>query len=315
MHRLDEHKILLEQALVSINEIDKDKGLLSTESSGARLPGASEKYEVVGQPFIECIGSEKPIKAERLMKRAFEGNAAELGQNLTFVFRASRKQASEAQSIRRLREEVEKEERERIAAYLHDFVGQTLQSINLGLKRLRALKAKDGELARELLNDLISDVGTAIGDLRDISKELRPIFLERMDLPDAVRFYCRDISKRTGVEIRFLASDVPAELQERVKEQCFLSFREALANALRHASANQIDVRFHPPSPTRLSLTIADDGVGFDAQRVHRQPSGLGLAMIRERVTSVGGRATVRSQPGKGTSVEISMPLASGAAA
>ncbi|NJN47273.1 MAG: hypothetical protein HC808_13240 [Candidatus Competibacteraceae bacterium] len=59
-----------------------------------------------------------------------------------------------------------------------------------------------------------------------------------------------------------------------------------MANALRHARANQIDVRFHPPSPTELSLAIMDDGVEFDTQKTHQRSSGLGLAMIHERVSS-----------------------------
>ncbi|MEE4380076.1 MAG: sensor histidine kinase [Candidatus Competibacteraceae bacterium] len=296
----EEYKILFEQAPVSINEIEQNGHLLTMNGTKLDATGALEEH----------VGPEKRLQAARFTERAFEGNAAEFKQNLAFGIQTMRERASEAQRIRQLREKVEKEERERIAAHLHDLVGQSLQSVNLGLKRLRALEAKDGQLARELLNDLISDVGMAIGDLRDIGKELRPIFLERMNLHDAVRFHCRDISKRTGIEIRFLANDVPITLQERVKEQCFLSFREALANALKHARAKQIDVSLHPPSTTELPLTIKDDGVGFDPQNAHQRPSGLGLAMIHERVTSVGGRATIRSQPGKGTSVEISVPLA-----
>jgi len=185
-----------------------------------------------------------------------------------------------------------------------------MQAVNLGLKRVRAMTGNEARVPGELLDELIGEVGTAIGELRDISHELRPLFLERLSLLDAVRFHCSETGTRAGIPIRVLADDVPFDLDDRVKEQCFLAFREAMSNAVRHAQARRVDVVLKIRSPGRLCLAIIDDGVGFDTHAAFELPAGLGLCMIRERCESVLGHARIRSTPGRGTSVRISVPLA-----
>ena len=118
-----------------------------------------------------------------------------------------------------------------------------------------------------------------------------------------------ETGERAGVDIRLLAPDVCLGLAERVKEQCFLTFREALGNAVRHAKAKRIDVVLAIPSSGRLVLKIMDDGVGFDTRKAHKRPAGLGLSMIQERAASVGGQAEIHSIPGSGSCVSIEVPM------
>jgi PAS domain S-box-containing protein len=236
---------------------------------------------------------------------------AELAQDLAFGIQTIRARAAEAQRVRRLRDDVEQDARKRIAAILHDSVGQSMQAVNLGLKRVRAMTEEHVPVPAELLDQLIAEVGAAIGELRDISHELRPLFLERLPLLDAVRFHCSETGARAGVPIRVVADDVSFHLDDRAKEQCFLGFREALSNAIRHGKARQVEVIFAIPSPGRLTLSIVDDGVGFDTYGAFRRPAGLGLCMIRERAESVLGHARIRSIAGHGTRVQICVPLAS----
>jgi two-component system NarL family sensor kinase len=212
--------------------------------------------------------------------------------------------------VRQLRDEVERDARKRIAATLHDVVGQSLQAVNFGLKRIRALAASDARVSAEVLDPLIDEVGSAIGELRAISQDLRPLFLERLPLVEALRFHCSESGAYAGVAIRVVADDARIDLDQRVKEQCFLAFREALSNAIRHARASRIDVVLKLRTPGRLCVTITDDGVGFDTHAAFERPAGLGLCMIRERAESVCGEARIRSLPGRGTQVRISVPLA-----
>ncbi len=135
--------------------------------------------------------------------------------------------------MRHLREEAEHDERSRIAATLHDGVGQSMQAVNLGLKRLRAMAGGAQPLDTDILNRIIAEVGEVIGGLREVSQELRPLFLERMDLPEAVCFHCRELDKLSDISIRCYANGTSGTPDERVKEQCFLSFREALGNAVK----------------------------------------------------------------------------------
>ncbi len=238
----------------------------------------------------------------------------ELAGDLAYGIQTVRSRAAKAQKVRRLREEVEKGERKRIAATLHDVVGQSMQAVNLSLKRLRASAAKGSAMPQALLDGAIAEAGTALGQLREVSRELRPIFLERMPLVDAIRFQCSETSGRAGVEIRLVAPDACLALAERVKEQCFLTFREALGNAVHHAKAKRIDVVLEIPSPGRLIVKIMDDGVGFDTRKAHKRPAGLGLSMIQERAASVGGQAEILSFPGSGSCVAIEVPLTAEAA-
>jgi PAS domain S-box-containing protein len=235
---------------------------------------------------------------------------AELAQDLAFGIHTARVRAAEAQQVRQLRDEVEKDACKRIAATLHDVVGQSMQAVNLGLKRIRAMAVKDAQVPTELLDQLIAEVGVAIRELRDVSQDLRPLFLERLPLLDAVRFHCSETAARAGIAIQVLDVDARFDLDDRVKEQCFLVFREALSNAIRHAKASRVDVILDIPSPGRLNLDVVDDGVGFDTDGAFQRPAGLGLCMIRERAESVFGHARIRSASGKGTRVRISVPLA-----
>jgi signal transduction histidine kinase len=234
----------------------------------------------------------------------------ELAQDLAFGIHTARARALQAQQVRQLRDEIETDARKRIAATLHDVVGQSMQAVNLGLKRVRAMAEQDALVPMELLDPLITEVGAAIRELRDLTQELRPLFLERLTLLDAVRFHCSETSARAAIPIRVQASEAPFDLDERVKEQCFLVFREALSNAVRHAQASRIDVTLELPSPQRLRLAISDDGVGFDTHAAFQRPAGLGLCTMRERAESVLGHARIHSAPGKGTQVRISIPLA-----
>jgi signal transduction histidine kinase len=234
----------------------------------------------------------------------------ELAEDLAFGIETSRARAARKQRVRRLREEVEQEERRRIAATLHDGVAQSVQAVNLGLKRLRALGDKEPQLRSDLLNRVIDEVGCILVELREVSQELRPLFLERMELKDAIRYHCSQQSTRVGLAIHVSGHSESLPLEDRVKEQCFLSFREALNNAVKHATATRIDVTLETLMPESLVLRIDDDGVGFDPGEAFCLPSGLGLSMIAERADSVGGHAEIHSTPGQGTAVTITVPLA-----
>lgn len=233
----------------------------------------------------------------------------ELAEDLAFGIGTLRARAVHERKVRLLREEVERDTRKRVAATLHDGVAQSVQGVYLGLKRLRALAAGEQQLHADLLNRIIDEIGGILGELREVSHELRPLFLERMGLIEAIQYYCGELSERAGIGVHVVAQDVPVQLGERVKEQCFLSFREALTNAIKHAHASRIDVVLEAPASESLKLRIADDGVGFDTARKFNLPAGLGLSMIGERAESIGGSAQILSTPGMGTTVIITLPL------
>jgi signal transduction histidine kinase len=231
-----------------------------------------------------------------------------LAEDLAFGIGTLRARAARERKVRLLREEVERDARKQLAATLHDGVAQSVQAVNLGLKRLRAVGTREGRMDSDLLSQIIDDVSGVIAELRDVSHELRPPFLERMELTEAIQYYCSELSERTGISIRVAKKKFVADPGARVREQCFLSFREALSNAIKHGKASRIDVVLRSTASDSLVLKVTDDGIGFDTERTFSAPSGLGLSMIRERAESIGGSAEIRSMPGKGTRVKITVP-------
>jgi PAS domain S-box-containing protein len=234
---------------------------------------------------------------------------AELAEDLAFGIQTLRIRVAEAQAVRRLRNDAERDARGRLAATLHDGVGQTLQALNLGLKQARGMAGRQEAVPVELLERLVEEAGDALREVRAVSCELRPPFLDRLPLVDAVRLHCSELAQRSGSSICVDADQSPFALEDRVKEQCFLAFREALSNALRHARASRILVVLRVRRQERLTLVVIDDGVGFDTRQTFERPAGLGLGMIRERAEGVPGCARIRSAPGRGTQVRISVPL------
>jgi two-component system sensor kinase len=233
----------------------------------------------------------------------------ELTTDLAFAIKQARARAAASRELRHLREEVEQTERRRIAATLHDGVAQSLQAVNLGLRRLRVQVAEEKPSAAKTLDQLIREVADAIGEVREVSQELRPRILERLNLHEAIALHCSQLEQRAEIRIPCLFDPVPGPIDDRVKVQCFLGFREALGNALKHANATRIDVTLAREEPGLITICVADNGQGFDIPRAPDRPLGLGLAMITERAEGVGGRAEIQSVPGKGTRVRITAPF------
>lgn len=234
---------------------------------------------------------------------------AELATALTFGIETARAGAALAQQVRYLREEAEQNERRRIAATLHDGVGQSLQAINLGLKRLRVLAGDGQPLNTEILDPLIAEVGDAIGELREISQELRPRFLERLALHEAIRFHCSELDKRSETRIRCLANLAPYALGGGGEGAVF---PELPRGPGQRAQARQRHPNRRDPGARAagfLTVCIADNGTGFDPPEALDRPAGLGLSMIAERAESIGGRAEILSTPEEGTQVRITVPL------
>jgi signal transduction histidine kinase len=114
--------------------------------------------------------------------------------------------------------------------------------------------------------------------------------------------YCHDFAKHTRLSIDYAGTELPV-LPDAVTICFYRVLQEALTNVAKHAHANQVWVALHC-NADMLSLSVEDDGQGFDAQTavsVSRQPQSIGLLGMRERLELLGGRLEIKSQPGQGT--------------
>ena len=198
--------------------------------------------------------------------------------------------------------DAQESERRAISRELHDEVGQSLSSL---LMEIDGLAMRPGEsTAREPLHKLRNLAQGALNVVRDMSLLLRPSMLDDLGLVPALEWQAREVSRRTGIVARVTEHGVSEGLADEYKTCIYRIVQEALNNASKHAQANKIDIQVRQ-EPSRILLTIQDNGAGFDPRRVR----GMGLMGIAERVDRLDGKFRIESQPGAGTLLRIELPL------
>jgi signal transduction histidine kinase len=139
---------------------------------------------------------------------------------------------------------------------------------------------------------------------------LHPSILDDLGLVNAIEAECVSFSQREGIQVKFTSQNVPATLPRDVALCLYRIAQESLWNIAKHAHTTEAYVAIGG-SQEGIVLSVEDCGAGFDPEQV-RGKRGLGLASMEERVRLVGGRVSVRSMLGKGTTVEVCVPLAGG---
>jgi PAS domain S-box-containing protein len=208
-------------------------------------------------------------------------------------------------SERKLAELAAEEERQRLARELHDAVSQTLWSASLIADVLPELWDQDQEKGRERLRRLRQLTHAALAEMRALLLELRPAALVERPLPELLQRLCEAASGRTGWKVN-LRSSGDCSINPDVHLGFYRIAQEALNNAARHAAASQVVVELQC-GPDHARLAVHDDGRGFDPSSPHTGQH-LGIAIMRERAASIGGRLLIESRPESGTRVEVIWP-------
>ncbi len=205
--------------------------------------------------------------------------------------------------------EVQEEERRRLAQELHDEIGQVLTGLKLMLD-------SSVNLAGPQLIDRLSraqyEVNELIGQVRQISLDLRPAMLDDLGLLPTLLWFFDRYKLQTEVEVDFSQTGMEnRRLPPAVETAAYRVIQEALTNVARHAGVKQVSVHLMVVEE-RLVIQIEDRGVGFDPEAVMQGGDSRGLAGMRERVGSLNGELVVESSPGKGTSLIVELPIAGG---
>ncbi|WP_246685355.1 sensor histidine kinase [Methylobacterium sp. WL103] len=204
------------------------------------------------------------------------------------------------------------DERRRLARDLHDHAGQHLVALNFGLRRL--LPHLTGPAARNELDGLLGqaqDVGEA---LRRVTLALRPAALDEFGFVTALRYLVDEWGRATriGTEMQVSGDEIPLPSEHAITLHRLT--QEALTNVAKHAGRPSYASVVLLFSPRHLTLTIDDDGVGFEADEASTlslvSQGKLGLIGMRERMSLVGGTLDLESSPGQGTSVIARVHLA-----
>jgi signal transduction histidine kinase len=214
-----------------------------------------------------------------------------------------------AQRTERARELSVAAERARLARELHDSVTQTLFSLTLATESAAALAGGTGRRADPRLVDQLDQVRelarAGLAEMRGLVETLRPVDLDADGLADALRKRVELLRRVHDVRIG-LQVHGPRLRDRTVEREVLLVAGEALANALRHADAETVEVSLDTRDPVRL--VVADDGAGFDLAATLRDSHRLGLASMRERAEALGGTLAIDTAVGSGTRVLLEVP-------
>lgn len=204
-------------------------------------------------------------------------------------------------------------ERKRIARELHDEAGQLLTTLLVRLRTLEQTPTLTGP-TRQSVADL-KELGKHIYDeIHRLAVELRPSVLDQLALVGAVESFVREFGQRIGLKADFEASGLDGvRLPSEVEIAIYRVIQEALANVAKHASASRVGVMLEKREGALIAV-IEDDGQGFDVEAalytLNPDRPQLGLFGMQERTALLGGRLTIESAHGKGTTVFVELPLA-----
>ncbi|HEX7588181.1 MAG TPA: PAS domain S-box protein, partial [Anaerolineae bacterium] len=245
---------------------------------------------------------------DRRLLELFAAHAASAVHNATLFeqVRASRERLQKLSgSLLRAQED----ERRGIARELHDEIGQALTSIQLNFQSIEPLHHDPG--ASTTLSENMAIVERVLGQVRDLSLNLRPSVLDDFGLVPALNWLVKRQPRGTGLVFKLSADEIEPRPAAEIETVCFRVAQEALTNIIRHARATHIRISLKKHEK-ELQLTIADDGIGFDVQKALRSSSGgssMGLLGMYERVELVGGRIDIVSTSARGTRLNAVVPL------
>ena len=195
----------------------------------------------------------------------------------------------------------QEEERRNLSRELHDEIGQSFSAVLMEAENL--LDLEPAAVVRQHLEAIRTVAEKGMNEIRNMALLLRPSMLDDFGLVPALDWQARETAKRTGMRVQ-VASEVADELPEEHKTCIYRVVQEALNNCARHAQASAVQVAVRSES-SQIMLSVQDDGSGFDTARVR----GMGLLGMEERIRHLGGTFEIDSKPGRGTLLQVSLPL------
>ncbi len=275
------------------------------------LSAISDRAEA-GRP-VRSLAVSIDVTERKRTEEALQRAQQELQRYSQDLERKVRKRTQEVTNIlkqlRRLSGSImdrQEAERKAIARELHDELGQLLMALRMDSAWLsHRLKETDAPAAERALT-MGTLIDKTIDGVRDMAIRLRPGVLDTLGLVDALEWVTSDFEKRTSITCFFNHRAVP-NIEDTLATAAYRITQEALTNIARHARASRVDVSLGVEDGG-LSLTVTDDGCGFDLQEL-TESDGLGLAGMRERASLVGGSLDVQSRGREGTRVHFRVSI------
>ncbi len=207
--------------------------------------------------------------------------------------------------------DTQESERKRISRELHDELGQTLTAMKYNLEIIEREIPTNSPEGKERVQEVKKLSAHIMGQLRQLSHDLRPPMLDDLGLIPTLRWYIENYGIRWKIKTSYEATGFNEKLNPELETALYRIIQEALNNIVKHAQSDYIHVNLNR-SDSVITVTITDNGIGFDPQEVFnmdKQQRGFGIMGMQERVSFFSGRIDIRSRPGAGTQIAIEIPL------
>jgi len=262
-----------------------------------------------GKPFglLKLLSKDKLFfTAERqLLIQSYANLAAVVIQN-AWLFEEVRRSNRQLHALSQRLMQAQEQERLHLSRELHDESGQLLAGLLVQLGLLER-DAERPEAVRKQVSELKETTGELQENLHKLAVDLRPASLDHLGLVTALQQYVSEFSRQYTMQVEFEAVGMqPERLPIEVETALFRIVQESLTNVVLHAQASRVDVLISQRNG-QVVATIEDNGVGFIPSSATFEDH-LGLFGMRERVEMLGGKFTVESSPGKGTTVNVEVP-------
>jgi signal transduction histidine kinase len=199
------------------------------------------------------------------------------------------------------------QEKSRIARELHDELAQSLTALRMDVAWLGQRGAGADATSAAKLAAMETMLDRMVAATRRIAADLRPLMLDDLGLVPAAQWLVENFKERHGIACDIDIAPPDLELQDPQATAVFRIMQESLVNVARHAAASRVDITLSRANG-EIRLRVSDDGRGFDLADP-RKPNSFGLVGLRERAHLVDGRITIDSAPGRGTTIDVRIPL------
>ncbi len=225
------------------------------------------------------------------------------------LFETLRQKEGELRKLSHLRAQAQEESLRAMSRELHDGFGQVLTVVSMDLGMLERARDLDAPALRARLREVRDQLSRLMQDVRTMSQVLRPPMLD-FGLVPTLHCFVEKFTESSEIEVRLQTPPEETRLPPPIELLLYRVAQEALTNVAKHARARHVDVEL-AVQDARVTLTVADDGVGFEVDRFRRTPSlaGVGLLGMRERVAYYHGELDIRSPPNAGVRIRVAIPL------
>ena len=265
------------------------------------------------RPIVSLVETTRQVGEGDLTARSAYGAEDEIGMLSTAFnqmvddLESNRATIADTEAARtRLLEKLitaQEEERKRLSRELHDTIGQSLSSLMVGITVLDRLT---GEEAASKSRELQLLAGETLTQVRELSRELRPSALDDLGLVPALERYAEDFTLRYPGISAHVHGDLTKRLNQSVETALYRIVQEAMTNAARHGSADNVSVVL-VQRPRSVRAIVEDDGSGFDPDAVRRNQTSVGLHAMQERAELLDGGVVIESSGG-GSTVYVEIP-------